>query len=47
MNDPKNKLGQYAGLEQLSTQALEDLSSRISPRERTTPIQTWSWQSWR
>ena len=25
MNDPKNKLGQYAGLEQLSTQALEDL----------------------
>ena len=44
MNDPKNKLGQYAGLEQLSTQALEDL---LSPRERTTPIQTWSWQSWR
>ena len=25
MNDPKNKLGQYAGLEQLSTPSLEDL----------------------
>ncbi|MFR1233388.1 MAG: hypothetical protein ACLSCQ_07595 [Evtepia gabavorous] len=47
MNDPKNKLGQYAGLEQLSTQALEDLLQQDFAAERTTPIQTWSWQSWR